>query len=152
MATTKTTKKPKKPAQPQPAEALSPHSTEAAFKAVKAQLDALAVSELSQPNFDLQDRASDVKLARELADKIIAALGGPSTPEATQWRNYQARAFPLLDRHHQEAIRVGRFLSHYERGDELFPTMFAAVRSRPARKASPEAEPAPPAPASPQPA
>lgn len=279
MATTKTAKKPKQPAQPDPAQTLSPHSTEAAFNAVKAQLDALPLSELSQPNFNLQEgafvalaadgllrepatrakiealakaqtidlplvdnlatmaraawfvrhklsfaealhsdaslpvklvtealetrrrmlktlayqldedpeaqrkltsirdgsghvdtandllaladmyadyedevkddtknyRATDVKLARELADKIIAALGGPSTPEAKQWRNYQARAYTLLDRHHQEAIRVGRFLWHYERGDELFPTMFAAVRARPARKASPEAPPASPA-------
>lgn len=83
---------------------------------------------------------------------MIAALGGLSTPDAKQWRNYQARVFTLLDRHHQEAVRVGRFLWHYEGGDELFPTMFSAVRSRPSRKVSPEAEPAPPAPGGAQPA
>ena len=88
-------------------------------------------------------RASDLRSARDLADKVLAAFGGPSTSEAQRWRNYQARVFTLLDRHHEEAIRVGRFLLHYEGGDELFPTMFSAVRSRPARKA-PESEPAAP--------
>jgi hypothetical protein len=66
-------------------------------------------------------RFADVKLARELADKVIAALGGPSTPDAKQWRNYQARVFTLLDRHHQEAVRVGRFLWHYEGGRRAVP-------------------------------
>jgi len=79
-------------------------------------------------------RSSDTTNARKIADSIIATLGGATTPETQQWRNYQARVFTLLDKHHQEAIRVGRFLFWYEGGEELFPTMFSAVRSRPTRK------------------
>lgn len=79
-------------------------------------------------------RTADTANARQIADSIIATLGGSSTPETQQWRNYQARAFTLLEKHHEEAIRVGRFLFWYEGGEDLFPTMFSAVRSRPARK------------------
>lgn len=79
-------------------------------------------------------RSSDVTNARKIADGIIANLGKSTTPETQQWRNYQARVFIMLEKHHEEAIRVGRFLFWYEGGDELFPTMFSAVRSRPARK------------------
>jgi len=91
-------------------------------------------------------RAGDVKSARKLADDILAALGGPETPESRSWRNYQARAFVLLEKHHEEAIRVGRFLLWYEGGEELFPTLFSAVRARPAKRAAPASEPAAPAP------
>jgi hypothetical protein len=79
-------------------------------------------------------RSSDTTNARKIADAVIATLGGATTPETAQWRNYQARVFTLLDKHHQEAIRVGRFLFWYEDGEELFPSMFSAVRSRPSRK------------------
>ncbi|HRI68154.1 MAG TPA: hypothetical protein PK156_28185 [Polyangium sp.] len=79
-------------------------------------------------------RAPDMANARQTADSIIATLGGATTPETQQWRNYQARAFTLLEKHHDEAIRVGRFVFWYEGGEELFPTMFSAVRSRPAKK------------------
>ena len=91
-------------------------------------------------------RAGDVKSARKLADDILSSLGGPETPESRRWRNYQARAFVLLEKHHEEAIRVGRFLLWYEGGEDLFPTLFSAVRARPAKKAAPEGEPAAPAP------
>jgi hypothetical protein len=84
-----------------------------------------------------------VKLARKLAGDILSALGGPGTAESLRWRNYQARAFTLLEKHHQEAIRVGRFLFWYEGGEELFPTLFSAVRARPGKRRTPEAKPAP---------
>lgn len=87
-------------------------------------------------------RPGDMSLARKLADDILHALGGPDTPEARRWRNYQARAFTLLEKHYEESIRVGRFLLWYEGGEELFPSLFAAVRSRPAKR--PAAEPAAP--------
>ena len=64
-------------------------------------------------------RSGDRTLARKLADGNIFTLGGPATPEAQRWRNYQARAFTLLEKHHQETIRVGRFLLWYEGGEEL---------------------------------
>jgi hypothetical protein len=91
-------------------------------------------------------RAGDVKLARKLAGDILSALGGPGTAESLRWRNYQARAFTLLEKHHQEAIRVGRFLFWYEGGEELFPTLFSAVRARPAKRRTAQAgtEPATP--------
>ncbi|MBK9260382.1 MAG: hypothetical protein IPM54_11170 [Polyangiaceae bacterium] len=79
-------------------------------------------------------RVADTANARKLADDIIGTLGGSTTPQTQEWRNYQARVFTLLEKHHEEAIRVGRFLYWYEGGDELFPTMFSAVRSRPAKK------------------
>ena|GEM_PF-1718630 len=81
-------------------------------------------------------RASDVSDARKLADGIIDTLGGAATSESQEWRGYQARAFTLLEKHHEEARRVGRFLYWYDGGDELFPTMFSAVRARPAKKAA----------------
>jgi hypothetical protein len=85
-------------------------------------------------------RAADVGHARKLADDILSTLGGPGTPESRRWRDYQARAFTLLERHHEEAIRLGRFLFWYDGGEDLFPSLFAAVRSRPAKKAAPAAE------------
>jgi hypothetical protein len=89
-------------------------------------------------------RALDASNARNLADTIIATLGGSTTPETQQWRQYQARAFTLLEKNHEEAMRVGRFLFWYEYGEELFPTLFSAVRSRPARRAGEGGEPAAP--------
>lgn len=83
-------------------------------------------------------RRTDLTLARKLADAILSSLGGPATPESQRWRNYQARAFTLLEEHHEETIRVGRFLRWYEGGEELLPTLFSAVRTRPARKRAPE--------------
>lgn len=90
-------------------------------------------------------RSGDRTLARKLADGILSTLGGPATPEAQRWRNYQARAFTLLEKHHQEAIRVGRFLLWYEGGEDLFPTLFSAVRARPAKRPSAEGNATPPA-------
>lgn len=62
----------KKPTAPKPKpEHLSPHSTEAAFDGVKAQLDALAQAAIRQPNFNLQEGAL----------VAIAAHGLLATPE-----------------------------------------------------------------------
>ena len=84
--------------------------------------------------------------ARRLADKILRLLGAVTTPDQTLWKSYQARAFTLLLTHHEEARRVGRFLSYYEDGDKLFPSLFSAVRSAPGPRAEkPAAEPAAPA-------
>lgn len=87
--------------------------------------------------------ATDAETARGLTDKVIATLGGPTTPESQRWRNYQARAFTLLHKHHTEAVRVGRFLLYYADGEALFPTIFAAVRSPGRRQQSQPAAPAP---------
>lgn len=49
---------------------------------------------------------------------------------------------------YEEARRVGRFLSYYEDGDKLFPSLFSAVRSAPGPRAEKSAA-EPPAPAEP---
>ena len=91
-------------------------------------------------------RKTDEAEARRLADKILRLLGAVTTPDQTLWKNYQARAFTLLLTHYEEARRVGRFLSYYEDGDKLFPSLFSAVRTAPGPRAEkPAADPAAPA-------
>jgi hypothetical protein len=93
-------------------------------------------------------RKTDEAEARRLADKILRLLGAVTTPDQTLWKSYQARAYTLLLTHYEEARRVGRFLSYYEDGDKLFPSLFSAVRAAPAPRAD-KAAAEPPAPAEP---
>lgn len=91
-------------------------------------------------------RKTDEPDARKLADKILRLLGAVTTPDQTLWKSNQARAFTLLLTHYEEARRVGRFLSYYEDGDKLFPSLFSAIRSAPSpRVDKPAAEPTTPA-------
>lgn len=90
-------------------------------------------------------RKTDEADARRLADKILRLLGAVTTPEQTQWKTTQARAFTLLLSHHEEARRVGRFLSSADDGEAMFPSLFTAVRAAPtARAEKPAAEPTAP--------
>lgn len=79
-------------------------------------------------------RPTDEAEARKLSGEITRALGVGTTPEQTAWRTSQARAFFLLRKHYEEAVRLGRFLYHYEDGESLFPSLFAAVRAAPTRE------------------
>jgi hypothetical protein len=113
MATTKTAKKPKKPAQPQPAETLSPHSTEAAFNAVKAQLDALSLNELSQPNFNLQEGAfvalaADALLREPETRAKIEALAKAGIIDLRARRQPRHRGARRVVRAAQAQLRRGR--------------------------------------------
>jgi len=63
---------------------LSPHSTEAAFDTIKSDLDALARTEIRQPNFNLQEGALVALAAHSLLDTpetrvIVEALAKAGT-------------------------------------------------------------------------
>jgi hypothetical protein len=86
-------------------------------------------------------RDGDEALARKLADDITTALGVTGTPDQAIWKGHQSRAFVLLQKHYEEAVRLGRFLYFYEGAEELFPSLFTACRTAPAPREKPEAPP-----------
>jgi hypothetical protein len=78
-------------------------------------------------------RPDDGPLADKTAGEILRLLGKGATAEHARWKDMQARAFTLLSRHYDEAIRVGRFLHFYDEGEAKFPTLASATRSAQAR-------------------
>jgi hypothetical protein len=93
-------------------------------------------------------RPDDGPLADKTAGEILRLLGKSTTAEQARWKDLQARAFTLLGKHYDEAIRVGRFLHFYDEGEAKFPTLASATRSAPARPRGgggpPPATPVPP--------
>jgi hypothetical protein len=81
-------------------------------------------------------RAEDAKRGREVAQEILEHLSRTSTSEEKRWRDQQARAYTLLFDSHEEAIRVGRFLSRAPGAELLYPTFVAALRTPPRTKPS----------------
>jgi hypothetical protein len=99
---------------------------------------------LDQRNY----RPDDGPLAAKTAGEILRQLGKGASAEQTLWKDLQARAWTLLSKHYDEAIRVGRFLHFYEEGEAKFPTLASATRSAPTRSRGPGGDaPTPTAPA-----
>jgi hypothetical protein len=80
-------------------------------------------------------RSTDAHEAVRLSERILRMLGAVTTPEQTLWKLYCARACKLLFSHYEEAIRVGRFFSHYDDPEGLFPSLYTATRAAPKRSA-----------------
>jgi hypothetical protein len=74
--------------------------------------------------------AGDQKLALSLGEKIIALLGGDSSPAAQTWSDRQSRAWTRLNQDYSEVAAAGRFLKRNDAGAEaLFPSLISASRA-----------------------
>jgi hypothetical protein len=73
-------------------------------------------------------RHASEALARTLPAEIIRRAGVTATAEQATWKSCQARAFMLLRKHDEEAVRLATSSYHYEDAEALFPWIFTASR------------------------